>query len=199
MSHRVHLSKDKKLQLIFKDQEAFLLEKKKNIHLHLCASIISQQLSTKVAAVIYARFLELFKTKVPSPQLILALPFDDLRAIGLSNSKTHYIRNVCGFFIDEGLTDKALHKMTNEEILDKLLQIKGVGKWTVEMLMMFTLGFEDVFAVDDLGIQKAMVQLYDLDFSNKKKMKEQMLKISSQWSPYRTYACVYLWGWKDKK
>lgn len=199
MSHRFHLSKDKKLKVIFKDQEAFLLKKKKNIHLHLCASIISQQLSTKVAAVIYARFLVLFTKKVPSPHMILALPFDDLRAIGLSNSKTHYIRNVCEFFITEKITDNALHKMTNEEVLDKLIQIKGVGKWTVEMLMMFTLGFEDVFAVDDLGIQKAMVQLYDLDFSDKKKMKEQMLKISNQWSPYRTYACVYLWGWKDKK
>ncbi len=199
MSHRIHLSRDKKLHIIIRDQDAFELEKKKNIHLHLCASIISQQLSTKVAAVIYARFLNLFKTKTPTAKSILEIPFDELRAIGLSNSKTHYIRNVCAFFIHEKMTDAALHKMSNDEVMDKLIQIKGVGKWTIEMLLMFTLGCEDVFAVDDLGIQKAMTHLYKLDFDDKKKLKEDMLKISSKWSPFRTYACLYLWGWKDKK
>lgn len=87
--------------------------------------------------------------------------------------------------------------MSNEEIIELLTQIKGVGKWTVEMLLMFTLGREDVFAVDDLGIQQAMIKLYKLDTSDKKKIKEQMLQLSEKWSPYRTYACLYLWEWKD--
>jgi DNA-3-methyladenine glycosylase II len=104
---------------------------------------------------------------------------------------------VCEFFIAEKLTDAKLLKLTSEEVLDKLIQIKGVGRWTVEMLLMFTLGYEDVFAVDDLGIQQAMTKLYNLDPADKKKMKADMLRISAKWSPYRTYACRYLWGWKD--
>ena len=87
--------------------------------------------------------------------------------------------------------------MQDEEIVELLTQIKGVGKWTVEMLLMFSLGREDVFAVDDLGIQQAMTKIYKLPVDDKKKLKESMLNISSKWSPYRTYACLHLWGWKD--
>ena len=87
--------------------------------------------------------------------------------------------------------------MSNEEVMEYLLPIKGVGKWTVEMLLMFMLGREDVFAVDDLGIQQAMIHLYKLDPTDKKGMREKMLKISAKWSPYRTYACMHLWQWKD--
>ena len=90
-----------------------------------------------------------------------------------------------------------LGQMSNEEVIDLLTQIKGVGRWTVEMILMFTLGREDVFAVDDLGIQQAITKLYKLDATDKKLMKGKMLQISSKWSPYRTYACRYLWGWKD--
>ena len=87
--------------------------------------------------------------------------------------------------------------MDNEDVTDLLTQIKGVGKWTVEMILMFTLGREDVFAIDDLGIQQSITKLYKLDSTDKKLMKEKILLISSKWSPYRTYACRYLWGWKD--
>jgi DNA-3-methyladenine glycosylase II len=160
---------------------------------------MSQQLSTKVAKVIYKRFLELFNGKEPTPQQILDVPFETLRAIGLSNAKTNYIRNVCEFFIAKKITDARLAKMTNEEIIDLLTQIKGIGKWTVEMILMFILGREDVFAVDDLGIQQAITKMYKLDSSDKKLMKEKMLSISAKWSPYRTYACRYLWDWKDDK
>jgi DNA-3-methyladenine glycosylase II len=87
--------------------------------------------------------------------------------------------------------------LSNEEIIELLTQIKGVGKWTVEMLLMFSLGREDVFAVDDLGIQQAMERLYELDATNKKLLKEKMLQLSQKWRPYRTYACLHLWAWKD--
>ena len=197
MPHLLHLSKDKKLGKIISSQEKYLLKKRNHVHLHICASIISQQLSTKVAAVIYARFLALFSKKNPGPKDIVAMPFDQLRSIGLSNAKTNYVLNVCNFFIENKLTDARLHKMDNEELIDFLTQIKGVGRWTAEMILMFTLGREDVFAVDDLGIQQSMCKLYKIDATDKKAMKLQMLKISSKWSPYRTYACRYLWGWKD--
>ena len=159
---------------------------------------MSQQLSTKVAAVFHQRFLNLYKGKNPTTVQIASTPFETLRSIGLSNAKANYVLNVCNFFIDEKITDAKLHKMENEELIKYLSQIKGVGQWTVEMILMFTLGREDIFAVDDLGIQQAICKLYKIDAVDKKTMKEKMLLISAKWSPYRTYACRYLWGWKDK-
>lgn len=197
MSYIAHLSKDKKLAKLVTDEEPFELKFHKNICLRLCASIMSQQLSTKVAKVIYHRFLELYGGEEPTPQQIVVTPFEKLRAIGLSNAKVQYVLNVAQFAIDHQLEDKKLKKMSNEKIIELLTEIKGVGKWTVEMLLMFTLGREDVFAVDDYGIQVAMKKAYKLDDSNKKELREKMLKISAKWSPYRTYACLRLWHWKD--
>jgi DNA-3-methyladenine glycosylase II len=97
------------------------------------------------------------------------------------------------------MDQKKLAEMNNEEVIEYLTQIKGVGSWTVEMLLMFTLGREDVFAVDDLGIQQAMISIYKLDKSDKKKLRTDMLRISAKWSPYRSYACLHLWRHKDKK
>ena len=161
------------------------------------ASIISQQLSTKVARVIFQRFLDLYKGKEPKPQQVLDTPAEVLRSLGLSNAKVSYVHNVAAFCIKHKITDKKLLAMSNEEVIDLLVQIKGIGKWSVEMLLMFTLGREDVFAVDDLGIQQAMSKLYKLEHLDKKSLKEKMLKLSAKWSPYRTYACLHLWKWKD--
>ena len=197
MPHIVHLSKDKKLGKIISLQEKYVLTKSKNVCLQLCYSIMSQQLSTKVADVFHKRFLALYNGKEPTPQKIVETPFETLRGIGLSNAKANYVLNVCRFFIEEKITDAKLYKMSNEELIKYLSQIKGVGQWTVEMILMFTLGREDIFAVDDLGIQQAICKLYKIDATNKKAMKEDMLRISAKWSPYRTYACRYLWGWKD--
>jgi DNA-3-methyladenine glycosylase II len=132
-------------------------------------------------------------------QKILDIPFDTLRNIGLSNAKTTYVKNTAAFFLEKKLTDKKLHGMTNDELLELLTQIKGVGKWTVEMLLMFSLGREDIFSTGDLGIQQAMMQCYGLKNTDKKKMIARMEKISLAWSPYRTYACLHLWQWKDNK
>lgn len=197
MDYINHLSKDSRLGKILAGQDAVELQSKKNIPLRLCASIMSQQLSTKVAKVIFQRFLDLYGGKEPKPEQIVATPFETLRAIGLSNAKTQYVLNVAQFAIDHKLDDKKFKKMSNEEIISLLTQIKGVGQWTVEMLLMFTLGREDVFAVDDYGIQSAMKKLYKLDDSSKKEFKEKMQKLASKWSPYRTYACLHLWQWKD--
>lgn len=197
MHYIAHLSKDKTLKKILADQEAINLAAHKNICLHLCASIMSQQLSNKVAEVIYKRFLLLYGGNEPTPEQIMATPFELIRGIGLSGSKTKYVLNVAQFAIDHRLNDDKLTNMSNEEITDLLMQIKGVGKWTVEMLLMFTLGREDVFAVDDYGIQTTMKKIYNLDDSNKKEFRQQLLDISSKWAPYRTYACMHLWRWKD--
>ncbi|MEI8054361.1 MAG: DNA-3-methyladenine glycosylase 2 family protein [Bacteroidota bacterium] len=158
---------------------------------------MSQQLSTKVAAIIHERFLALYKNKKPSLQQITSTPFSVLKSIGLSDSKTNYLLNVCDYFIANKLTDSKLHKMSDENITEMLTQIKGVGRWTSEMVLMFSMGREDVFAVDDLGIQQQMCKLYNIDMASKKEMKLKMQQVAENWKPYRTYACRYLWDWKD--
>lgn len=197
MKYISHLSKDKRLQKLISQHEAFTLTQRKNICIYLCASIMSQQLSTKVATVIYNRFLNLYDGKEPSPGQILETPLPTLRSIGLSNAKANYVQNVARFAIEKGMDTKKLNRMSNEELIEYLTEIKGVGRWTTEMLLMFALGREDVFAVDDLGIQTAMIGLYKLNKEDKKQLKLDMLRISQKWSPYRTYACLHLWRWKD--
>jgi DNA-3-methyladenine glycosylase II len=191
-----HLSKDKKFKKLLEGEEPQALQQQKKVYLHLCGSIMSQQLSTKVADVIWKRFLALYD-KQPTPEQIIDTPFTTLRGIGLSNAKVNYIQNVARFAVEHGMAWKQLQKMSNEEVTQHLIQIKGVGRWTTEMILMFALRREDVFAVDDLGIQNAMIKLYKLDTSNKKQLREDLLRISKKWSPYRTYACIHLWRWKD--
>jgi len=196
MSYIDHLSKDKKLAKTLTNAP-IALKKEKKVYLHLCGSIMSQQLSTKVATVFWNRFLDLFEDRSPTPEQILATPFETLRAIGLSTAKARYVHNVARFALEHGMEWKQLNKMTDEEVIEHLTQIKGVGRWTTEMILMFALGREDVFAIDDLGIQQAMIKLYKLDNANKKAFKAGMLRIAARWSPYRTYACLHLWKWKD--
>lgn len=194
-----HLSKDKKLAPVLQKVEPYPLKKRKNICLRLCSSIMSQQLSVRVAEVIFHRFLKLYEGSEPTPQQMLDTPYETLRSIGLSNAKANYVHNVARYFIEHKLDDRKFNKMEDEEIIELLTKIKGVGRWTVEMLLMFTLGREDVFGVDDLGLQQSMTKIYKLDPTDKKAMRERMLKISAKWSPYRTYACFYLWKYKDIK
>ncbi len=196
MDYRTHLMKDKKLAKTI-GAEKLELTLHANIPLRMMASIMSQQLSTAVAKVIFKRFLELYQGKEPKPKQVLDTPDTQLRSIGLSNAKVGYVKNVAAFCLEHKITDKKLQSLTNEEIIDLLVQIKGIGQWSVEMLLMFSLGREDVFALDDLGIQQAMTKIYKLDPANKKEMKAKMLKISAKWQPFRTYACMHLWQWKD--
>lgn len=196
-AHLQHLSKDKKLAGVLQTVVPYELQKRKNVCFRLCMSIMSQQLSTKVADVFQQRFLLLFDGKEPSPKQIGATSFETLRGIGLSGAKANYVLNVANYFIAHSISDNMLYDMTDTEVMHLLLPIKGVGKWTVEMLLMFTLGHEDVFPADDLGIQQAMAKIYGLDMSEKKVLREKMLKISAKWTPYRTYACFYLWRFKD--
>ena len=196
MQYKIHLSRDKKMKRLIDAGPAVRLKKNKQVYLHLCGSIMSQQLSVKVADVLWKRFLALYDA-VPTPQVIAETPPATLRAIGLSNAKVSYILNVAHFALEQGMEWKQLQKMTNDDISRHLVRIKGVGQWTTEMILMFALGREDVFAVDDLGIQHAMQAIYKLDKTDKKKFRADLLRISARWSPYRTYACLYLWQWKD--
>ena len=165
--------------------------------MRLVSSILAQQLSTKVAEIMNERFLEIFNGREPKADEILKVPLIQIRSIGISENKAIYIHHVAEFFVNHKLTDKKIHKMSDDEIIKLLIQIKGVGRWTVEMLLIFALGREDVFAVDDLGIQKGMQKLHQLEHLTGKELKQRMKDISDKWSPYRSYACLYLWRLSD--
>jgi DNA-3-methyladenine glycosylase II len=197
MKYLLHLAKDKKLRKLIEGVEPLSVRRSKDILFYLIASIMSQQLSTKVADTIKNRFLALYNGRIPLPDEVLATAPETLRSIGLSNAKVGYVQNVARFALEHGLDDEVLHKMDDEAVIAYLTQIKGVGRWTVEMLLMFGLGREDIFAIDDWGIQNAMIHIYKLDRTDKKAFREALLRISQKWSPYRTYACMHLWRWKD--
>lgn len=163
-----------------------------DIYLGLLQSIISQQLSTKVARVIRERFLGLFPKQYPGAELVLAQPEEVLRGIGLSFRKIGYIRNVAAFELEGQLQYDLVSRLADEDLIRHLAQIKGVGRWTAEMILMFTLTRPDVFPVDDLGIQQAMKKQYQLSQTGKS-LQDQMLGIAAAWRPYRTLASRYLW------
>ena len=195
MKYIEHLFRDKALGKVIRTIGPITLKKGKPVYLRLCESIVSQQLSVKAADTIHGRFLQLYGDVEPTPQQILDTPLEQLHSVGLSKAKARYLQNVARFELEKGMGLARLTKMTNEEVVEYLTQIKGVGRWTVEMLLMFVLAREDVFAVDDIGIQRSMAKLYGLNRKHKK-FKKKLLSIASSWSPYRTYACIYLWRWK---
>jgi DNA-3-methyladenine glycosylase II len=192
-----HFKKDPALHAIVALQSPCELQIKKDLFSYLCSSIIGQQLSTKVAEIIRQRFFGLFEETNNFPIQILQKEIIELRSVGLSNSKVQYIKNIASFYLENKSQWNELPNMSDEEIISFLTQIKGVGKWTVEMLLMFAMGREDVFPDDDLGIQQAMIRLYKIEAANKKTLKNEMNEIAASWSPFRTYACLHLWKWKD--
>jgi DNA-3-methyladenine glycosylase II len=197
MDYRKHLRKDPVLApLIVNVRE--LPGAQGNIPVRLMSAIVSQQLSTRVAAVIWGRFLGLYNQREPSCKRVLETPSEKLRSVGLSEAKVNYVKSVASFCLEHTITAKRLSTMSDEEVIHLLTQIKGVGAWTVQMLLMFSLERPDVFAPDDGGIQQAMAALYGLDYTNKRQLKVSMTAIAEQWSPYRSFACIHLWEWKDR-
>ncbi|HAD14344.1 MAG TPA: DNA-3-methyladenine glycosylase 2 family protein [Saprospirales bacterium] len=167
------------------------------VYYDLLESIVSQQLSVKVADVIFKRFTALFSDQYPHPEKLLELEIDTLRSVGLSAQKAGYLQNVAKFALEHNLDAIEWHNKSDAEIIALLTQIKGVGTWTVQMLLMFTLGRPDIFPVDDLGIQQAMQRLFKIEEQNPRLLKQQMILHAEPWRPYRTIACRILWRWKD--
>lgn len=191
-----HLSRDPKLKVVIADTDAEWPNAGDDIYFNLIRAIVYQQLSGKAAATIHGRFIDLFPEAYPYPEELLALDLPTLRSAGLSRQKSTYIQNVAAFFQQENLIGKDLADQDDEEVIQYLTQIKGVGRWTVEMLLMSTLNRPDVLPLDDLGIQQAIQKLYGFEDKGKS-LKKRMLAIAEPWRPYRTYASLYLWRWKD--
>ena len=187
-----HLVKDQKIKTLINKYPIPEFYPNDNYFDALSKSIIYQQLSGKVAKIIYTRFLSLFKKK-PTPNQYLNIKNSDLKNIGLSTQKINYIKNLSIFFIEK---DNKLQFKTesNQEISKQLIAIKGIGQWTIDMFMMFTLCKTDVLPVGDLGIRKAFKKIYNLkELPSEIFMKKKAL----QWQPYRTIACCYLWMFID--
>jgi DNA-3-methyladenine glycosylase II len=191
-----HLKKDALMKEVLKATPALTFSPNKNLYQSLIRAIVSQQLSVKAAATIHQRFLSLFPGNDPAAEIVLRLDDEQLRNCGLSYQKAGYLKNIAQFSITNGLDYRKLYRKSDEDLIAHLTQIKGVGKWTVEMILMFSLNRPDVFPVDDLGIQNAMKKLYNLDGKGKK-LHQQMTDIAKEWQPYRTIACRHLWRWKD--
>lgn len=165
---------------------------------YLIRSVAYQQLSGKAAATIYGRFTELFPQGTPTPNLILKTSIPDLRAVGLSGQKSTYIHNIAQFAKENDFSDAYLDTLTDEEVIKYLTQIKGVGRWTVEMLLIFAMDRPDIFPIDDFGISSGIQLMYELDMQvSKKEMNKRLMEISSEWQPHRSLATRYIWAWKD--
>jgi DNA-3-methyladenine glycosylase II len=156
----------------------------------LVRAITGQQLSTKAAATIYGRLTELYGGRTPTPEEIIETDPQQLRAIGLSNAKAAYLRDLAEHIVDGELPIDRLAEMPDAEVQETLTSIKGLGRWTVDMFLMFHLGRRDVLPVGDLGIRKAIQVHYGLDELPKAAEMEQ---IAEAWRPQRTLACLYLW------
>ena len=191
-----HLSKDPKMKLVIDTTKVEWPVVGDDIYYNLIRAIVYQQLSGKAAATIHGRFLDLFPEAYPYPESLLEFDLPTLRSAGLSRQKASYIQNVAEFFQRENLLGKDLANMEDEAVIQFLTQIKGVGRWTVEMLLMFTLNRPDILPLDDLGIQQAIQLLHGFEDKGRS-LKKRMLEIAEDWRPYRTYASLYLWRWKD--
>jgi len=156
----------------------------------LLRAIVGQQLSTKAARTIYLRVLDLFDGKTPSPEQLLTAREQDLRAAGLSGRKTEYIRDLASHVLSGELELDRLDRLGDEEVIEEIVAVRGLGRWTAEMFLLFHLERPDVLSGGDLGIRKAVQIEYDLA---EMPTPTRVLEIGAPWRPYRSLASLYLW------
>lgn len=167
-----------------------------DVYSALIRTIVYQQLSGKAANTIHGRFLDLFDDRYPHAEQLTQLDTTQLRGVGLSGQKSRYVQNVAQFWLDQQLTQSDWKKLSDQQVLELLTKIKGVGNWSAQMILMFTLNRPDVFPIDDLGIRNAIIKAYRLR-SKGKALEKRLTRIAEAWRPYRTLACCYLWRWYD--
>jgi DNA-3-methyladenine glycosylase II len=165
---------------------------------YLIKSVAYQQLNGKAAGTIYKRFTALFPQSSPKPELLLSIPDETLRSAGLSAQKAAYMKHIAAFVHENDFSDKYIRSLSDTEVIRYLTQIKGVGRWTVEMLLIFGMGRPDVFPADDYGILSGMRKLYQISADIPlKAQKSSMCAIAEGWKPHRSLAVRYVWAWND--
>lgn len=192
-----HLASDPKMKALIEKCQLKDRPAQPSVYEALLRSINFQQLSGASATAIHNRFLDLFYDRYPDPGLLTAMSQDELRHVGLSRQKAGYVQNTAQFFMENNLMENEWQQLSDKDIIDQLTQIKGVGRWTVEMILMFTLKRPDILPLDDLVIKNAMIETYRVQHLKGRALNKKLLKIAEPWRPYRTTASRYLWQWKD--
>ena len=178
------LRQDEKLRPLIEEHGELKIEASNNPFERMVTSIVNQQLSTQSAEAIRGRLFDSFEI---TPEGLLEASEEDLADVGLSRQKIEYIQSAASHFIEDDLSIEKFEEMSDEEVIDELTDIHGVGDWTAKMYMIFVLGREDIFPVEDLGIRKAMEDLYGLE------SRSDMREKAEEWRPYRSMASRYLW------
>ena len=191
-----YLSRDKDLKTLIDHFGVITLKRRRNYFKSLLRSIIHQQLSGKAAKTIENRFLELYNgNQYPTPEEVLKTPAEAIQNVGISRMKTEYIRGLAKIIDDGDIRLEKLTELSNDEVGNVLKEVKGIGQWTVDMFLIFSLNRPDIFPLNDLGIQKGLMLLLG---RQKILSRESMLSHSKKWKPYRTLASLYLWKIVDE-
>ena len=191
-----YLSRDKDLKTLIDHFGVITLKRRRNYFKSLLRSIIHQQLSGKAARTIENRFLELYNgNRCPTPEEVLKTPAEAIQNVGISRMKTEYIRGLAKIIDDGDIRLEKLSELSNDEVGNVLKEVKGIGQWTVDMFLIFSLNRPDIFPLNDLGIQKGLMLLLG---QQKILSRESMLSHSKKWKPYRTLASLYLWKIVDE-
>ena len=181
-------AKDKKLSMIIKSYPDDFLFSKSDPFFTLARSIVGQQISVKAAQSVWDR-LEI-KVKKLNPEIIITTHSSTLKSVGLSRQKVSYLKNLASAFIEKKIKVSMWNKMNDEQIVQDLTQIKGIGRWTAEMFLIFNLCRADIFPLDDIGMVRALCKLYKIQYPTNR---ESIIKIGEKWRPYRSVATWYLW------
>lgn len=184
------------LYSLIKYREPFELKLHPDPFMRLLRSIVGQQLSVKAAGTIFTRFENLFENSNITPSGLIKLKEDNMRKAGLSRQKISYIKDLAQKVLNREIELDKFGELESEIIIEELVRIKGIGRWTAEMFLMFSLGRPDVFSFGDLGLQNSIQKNYKL---KKKPTVKQMEKLSKKWIPFRTYAALILWDALDNK
>ena len=183
------INNDSELRVLIDTIGPLEVETRTDHFIALAKSIVGQQLSFKAANTIWNRAIDIYEGEL-TPERTLEIDLDLLKSAGISSSKAQYLKNLSRAFIDGDIKPDNFMNMGNDEVIEMLTCVKGVGVWTAEMFLIFSLGREDVFSINDVGLQRAIKWLYKLDG---KISKDRLHEISSRWAPFRTYASLYLW------
>ena len=181
-------AKDIKLSKIIESYPHDFLFSKSDPFFTLARSIVGQQISVKAAQSVWDR-LEI-KIKKINPKVIVKTHSNTLKSIGLSRQKVNYLKNLADAFIEKKIKINMWDKMNNEEIVQDLIQIKGIGRWTAEMFLIFNLCRADIFPLDDIGMVRGLCKLYKIPYPSDR---EKIIKIGEKWKPFRSVATWYLW------
>jgi DNA-3-methyladenine glycosylase II len=195
---RRHLEGDPVLRALMDAIGPCTLKPRRDHFVILCKSIYSQQISAAVATVLFGRFREKFPRKRPTPGLVLKLltkgSADELQGCGLSRQKRAYLIDLSRHFLSGAIPNHRLSSLSDEEIVEKLTAVNGIGRWTAEMFLIFVLNRPDVWPVDDLGLRASVMKVYGM---KERPGAKELVKLAEAWRPYRTVASWYLWRAAD--